>query len=258
MQVEIGRARLQSVCQIFSSSGTGPWDHRHGHTPRSIPGGSGMYCSGEKHNQHLLFFFSKKLTVRAPLARDISVFIIIFVYNMYVQTISFAKVHRHPPCPPPRRKTGRASSPFSGGKKPWGGLPIPESGSWNWWERKEIEARPSSFPPSDPSATPTSTATAPPWHNRSRHREERRWKLPPQREVSGSEAYTVESSRADSACFAPNQTTHKLCVSPLVWCIVGTEEHTICNVICFRAYALSLPYYFLNLDILKLYMLPEL
>ncbi len=35
--------------QCLSSSGTGPWDHRHGHTPLSVPDRSAMYCSGENN-----------------------------------------------------------------------------------------------------------------------------------------------------------------------------------------------------------------
>ncbi len=35
---------------------------------------------------------------------------------MLMQTLSFVKAQRHPPCPPPRKKTSGASSPFSGGK----------------------------------------------------------------------------------------------------------------------------------------------
>ncbi len=99
------------------------------------------------------------------------------VHNMLV----IYKAHWRPPCPPPRRKTGRVSSPFSGGKKPLDGLPNPESGRWIWWEREKIGARPSSFPPPDPSAIPSSAATAPPRRKRDRHREERRWRLLPQR-----------------------------------------------------------------------------
>ncbi len=39
-------------------------------------------------------------------------FYIIFIHNMRVRTLA----HRRPPFPPPRKKTGRASSPFSEGK----------------------------------------------------------------------------------------------------------------------------------------------
>ncbi len=80
-------------------------------------------------------------------------------------------------CPPPQRKTSGASSPLSGWKKPWGRLPNPESGRWIWWEREKIGDRPSSFPPPDPTAIPTSAATAPHRRNREGHRNEHRWRL---------------------------------------------------------------------------------
>ncbi len=121
-------------------------------------------------------------------------FCFIFVHNMLVQTLSFAKAHRRTPRLPPQRKTGGASIPFSRGEKPRGRLPIPESECWILWERKKIGARPSSFTPSDPSAISTNTATAPPWRKRGRHHKQSCWKLPPQREVSGSEAYAVKAT----------------------------------------------------------------
>ncbi len=53
---------------------------------------------------------------------------------------------------------------------------------------------------------------------------------------SHSQCRQSDPSRADSACFTPSQTTHKLGISPLVWCSMGREEHTICNVIWFPPY----------------------
>ncbi len=51
----------------------------------------------------------------------------------------------------------------------------------------------------DPAANHTSAAAAPPRRKRGQHREERWWKLPPQRELSRSEAYAVAfSQNADS------------------------------------------------------------
>ncbi len=46
----------------------------------------------------------------------ITLFCFIFINNMLVQTLRFAKAHRRPHRPPPRKKTGGALSPFSGGK----------------------------------------------------------------------------------------------------------------------------------------------
>ncbi len=90
----------------------------------------------------------------------------LLVHNMLLQIMQLYKAYQRPSRPPPRRKTGGASCPLSGGKKPRGGLPITESGRWIWWERKKIGARPSSYPPPDPSAIPTSTATTPPQRTR--------------------------------------------------------------------------------------------
>ncbi len=59
----------------------------------------------------------------------ITLFYFIFIHNMLVQTLSFAKAHRCPPRPSPLRKTGGTSSPFSRGEEPRGGLLIPESGA---------------------------------------------------------------------------------------------------------------------------------
>ncbi len=57
-------------CCASAVAGPGPErrDHRHRHTPRSVPGGSETYCSGEKHNQSP--FFPCLLTARALLPRN--------------------------------------------------------------------------------------------------------------------------------------------------------------------------------------------
>ncbi len=89
--------------------------------------------------------------------------------------------------------------------------------------KEEDRGSPSSFPPSDPSAFPTSTGTAPPPPRRGT-----RVKAPSSKRAfrersvcSGSHSQCGQSpppppSRADSAYFPPNQTTHTLCVSPLI------------------------------------------
>ncbi len=129
-----------------------------------------------KHDQPLLSFSRELSVLRAPLPRYVSLynFILFYIYSQHAcANIRFGKTHRHPPCPPPRKRTGGASSPFSGEKnREVGG--ISESGRWIRWERKKIGARPSSFPPSDPSAIPMSTATtAPPQRKQGRYCEER-------------------------------------------------------------------------------------
>ncbi len=109
---------LSQLPQCLRSSGTRPQDYRHGHTHRSVPGRSTMYFSGEKTISPSLFPYLQ-LSVRAPLPIyffSITLFCFIFIYNMLVQTLHFVKAYRRPPCPPPRKKTGGASSPFSGGK----------------------------------------------------------------------------------------------------------------------------------------------
>ncbi len=106
MQVEIGRASLQPVRQIharflwsqspqcLSSSGTRLQDHRHGHTPRSVPGGSAMNCSGE--NTISPSFLSQESWVfcelRSPdMFLSITLFCFIFIHNMLVQTYVLGK-----------------------------------------------------------------------------------------------------------------------------------------------------------------------
>ncbi len=61
---------ISIACCASAVAGPGPErrDHRHRHTPRSVPGGSETYCSGEKHNQSP--FFPCLLTARALLPRN--------------------------------------------------------------------------------------------------------------------------------------------------------------------------------------------
>ncbi len=224
-----------------------------------MPGGSGIYCSGGKHDRPS-FFERERAECASSTPQTVFLYFVLihFSFSFFSQyacaNIKLAKAHRRPPRPPPQKKTGGASSPFSGGgREPWGGLPIPESGRWIWWERKKIGAHPSSFPSSDPSAIPTSTATAPP-----------RWKRGRTVRNAGENSLLKESSqdakctqwkpsqcgqsapsRVDSACFTPNhsQSYHSrtVCI-PLVWCSVGREEYTICTWSAFHPYVpLSLP-----------------
>ncbi len=89
-----------------------------------------------------------------------------------------------------------------------------------------------------------STATTPHRWMRGWPRKECWWKTPLKiifreqnvQSRSHSQCRQSDPSRADSACFTPSQTTHKLGISPLVWCSMGREEHTICNVIWFPPY----------------------
>ncbi len=89
------------------------------------------------HDQPLLFF-SRELSVRAPLPRhvfSITLFCFIFIHNMLVQTLCFVKAHRRPPCPPPRKKTGGASNSFSRGKNRGAGFRSQSIGS-DWKGRR--------------------------------------------------------------------------------------------------------------------------
>ncbi len=139
------------------------------------------------------------------------------------QCLLIYKAHRHPPRPPPRRKAGGASSPLSGGKEPQGGLPNPESGRWIWWEKKEDRDSPV-FVPSTWSICDSherSQRSALFYRETGRHREERRWRLFTQRTPPRTSTQCLfflhgqsAPSRAESACSALKQTTHRLCVSP--------------------------------------------
>ncbi len=83
---------------------------------------------------------------------------------------------------PPRREIGEALSPPSEGKKPQNGLPIPENGQWILQVRIEIGTRPSPFPLPNPTTSPTNAEEC--WR-----------KLPPRRELSGSEVYAVGTAQ---------------------------------------------------------------
>ncbi len=98
------RSPLSQSLQCLSRSRTGPQDHRHRHTLRSVPGWSTMYRRGE--NTISLSFFSQESWVRSPVMFFfITLFCFIFIQNMLVQTLRFAKAHRHPPRPPLWKKT---------------------------------------------------------------------------------------------------------------------------------------------------------
>ncbi len=157
---------------------------------------------------------------------------------MLVQTLSFVEAHRRPP-----RPEAGGAGPFSRGRTAgWASDPR----RWIWWERKKIGARPSSFPPSDPSAIPTSTVTAPPWRKRGRHARNA-GENTILKEFSGNEVYAVEATTNASSRPPREPTLHaslpirprKLCVSrsfDVVW------EHIVYNMISFRPYVpLSLP-----------------
>ncbi len=153
---------------------------------------------------------------------------------MLVQTWIFAKVHqRHPRPPPPRRKTGRASSPFSGGAEPRGKLQSPESGRWIWWERKKIGAYPSSFPPSDPTSTATGAGTTRNAGENSLLKET----FPGAKRTQWKPLTIRAGPLVSRLCMLHSQSDHAqtVCI-PARWCSVGREESTICNVTCFRPY----------------------
>ncbi len=112
---------------------------------------------------------------------------------------------------PPQREIGETLSPPSEGKKPWNGLPIPENGQWIWQVRIEIGTCPSPFPLPNPIAGPA------PWGALAKTPSSKRvLRERSVRSGSRSQCGQPAPSRADSACFTPTQTTHRLCVSPLV------------------------------------------
>ncbi len=120
-----------------------------------------------------------------------------------------------------RQAERRALSP--GGKEPQGGLPNPESGRWIWWEKKEDRDSPVFVP---------STWSICDSHERSqrsalfsakragtaRNAGEGSLLKERLRERARSVFFFLHGqsapSRADSACSALKQTTHRLCVSP--------------------------------------------
>ncbi len=126
------------------------------------------------------------------------------------------KIHRHPPCPPPRKRTGGASSPFSGGKNRGAGFQSQKAGAGSDGKgRRSGIARLNSLHLIHLRAQPLlrlsgSVAGA----------ARTLVKTPSSNRVSppGSEAYAVDAtpSRADSACFTPSQTIAQTVCIPLV------------------------------------------
>ncbi len=142
--------------------------------------------------------------MQAPLLRH-AVFIIIYVHNMLVQTIALRKLinvlHIHL-LGRRQEETARWASD-------------PRERELDLMGKKEDRACPSSFLPSDPSAIPTSTATAPPRARTGPVPRGTLVKAPSSKRAfqersvrSGSRSQCGQSapSRDDSACFTPNQT----------------------------------------------------
>ncbi len=122
----------------------GPRDHRHGHTPRSVPGGSTMHCSGE-HTFISPSFFSQESWVCASLflallPRYVSLysFICFYLFTTCLCKRMFCENSSTSSLSPSSEKDRRSIEPFLWGEEPRGGLPISESGHWIWWERKKI------------------------------------------------------------------------------------------------------------------------
>ncbi len=120
-----------------AAAGPEPRDHRHGHTPRSVPGGSGTYCSGESTISPSRF--SRELTARAPPRRHaahnyIRSYMLMQIIclckqyacanNMLYESSSTSSTSTS------SEEDRRSIKPSLRGEEPRGGLPIPESGRW--------------------------------------------------------------------------------------------------------------------------------
>ncbi len=192
-----------------AAAGPEPRDHRH---RQSVPGGSATYCSGEST---ISLFFSRELTARAAFRRHAAHNDIRSQYayanNMLVQLLyeSSSEQAEH--------------RPLSEGKKPRGGLPIPESGRWIWWERKKIGTRPSSFPLPDPSP-----------QRELRGAKHTQWKPLTMRAVDPLESrLCVLRSQADHA--------QTVCIPTCNVAWAGRHTQSITWTAFFRPYVLSLP-----------------
>ncbi len=86
-------------------------------------------------------------------------YLFLLIHNTLVQTYVL-KIHRHPPCLPPRKKTDGASTIFSGGKNRGAGFRSQKAGAGS-----DGKGRRFLIFPSNPSA---STTTAPPQRQRGR------------------------------------------------------------------------------------------
>ncbi len=131
--MEIGRARLQPVRQIhvrsprsqsppcLSSSGTRTTRSQ----ARTVPGGSGTYCSGESTISPSLF--SESCCESHAAHNDIRSQYA-YANNMLVQLLYESSSTSSTSTS--SEEDRRSIEPSLRGEEPWGGLPIPESGRW--------------------------------------------------------------------------------------------------------------------------------
>ncbi len=145
-------------------------------------------------------------------------YLFLLIHNTLVQTY-VSKIHRHPPCLPPRKKTTERRALSLGGRTAGRASDLRKR-ALDLMGKEEDRGSPFLIFPSNPSA---STTTAPPQRQRGRCCEDAGEKLPPQREFPpGSEAYAVEATHNTGSRLPREPTLHaslpvrpsqKLCVS---------------------------------------------
>ncbi len=141
----------------------------------------------------------------------LSIALFVFIYPQHAcANVRFVKIHRHPTCPPLWKKTGRASSPFSGGKNRGAGFRSQKAGAGS--DGKEEDR---GSPVLIPSILRVSGAGA----ARTLMKTPSSKRVPP---PPGSEAYAVEATHNAVSrppreptlhASLPVRSSHKLCVS---------------------------------------------
>ncbi len=165
-------------------------------------------------------------------------------------TAEIGAAHRRSLSPPPRRKSGRASSPLRGKKLLFSHCELSRSGRSIWRQWTETGTRLSPFPAPDRTVSPTSADAALPRQQRDLNRGAHSWKSRPQTGIFGSGAYAAASAHNRG-----NQLPHWMqppraplpskprtaCVCLQQWWNACRETHTAwTSVTCPRPYNYSL------------------
>ncbi len=152
-------------------------------------------------------------------------YLFLLIHNTLVQTY-VSKIHRHPPCLPPRKKTTERRALSLGGRTAGRASDLRKR-ALDLMGKEEDRGSPFLIFPSNPSA---STTTAPPQRQRGRCCEDAgensllKESPPPPPPPPGAKhtqwkpliIRAVAPSRADPACFTPSQTIAKTVCIPLV------------------------------------------
>ncbi len=162
----------------------------------------------------------------------LSIALFVFIYSQHAcANVHFVKIHRHPTCPPLWKKTGGASSPFSGGKNRGAGFRSQKAGAGSDGKEEDRGSPvliPSILRVSGAGAartlmkTPSSKRVPPP--PGAKHTQ---WKPLIMRSVSPLES---------RLCMLHSQSDHRTNCVYAARDIAWAGRNTVCNVIYFRPY----------------------